>query len=1045
MNASEFNPFIFWAKLPDTRKLSPRERKNFKPDKFHPVLCHLLDVAAVTLALWDKVLPIEVHKRFAACLRVSISAARLWTAFLVALHDIGKLAPAFQFKLDARTLYEDRTSLLYRLYQQQHEKNSLHTYEAYHQWITTITLPAILTSERFGIEESFAKRIADILGGHHGEFPHGKNFNDLSNEKNHRFKLCVGEGIWDESRHAHAAEVARLIGVDVLQEKPRDIESDFAPHGEEIYTARNAFAMLFAGFTTVADWVGSNASFFKLAAKVGGMFPQTSDEYFNKTAQAKAQEVLDQLGWLANRKSPARQQSFAKLFAYLAHDNEEVTPNSLQLTVENHLDKIAREPALVIVEAAMGKGKSETAMMIADRLNVRTIEQSETGSERVSGCYFALPTQATSNQMFGRVKDFLTHRFGEEIQPQLLHGHASIAAELKTRDQRYEVSDNQDEQLEHENKGNAEEARTVAEEWFTHRKRGLLAPYGVGTIDQILLAALETRHFFVRLYGLAHKTVIIDEVHAYDAYMTELLERLLEWLAALRSSVVLLSATLPAEKRLKLMNAYRRGCGEENDKNELPDCAYPRVTWTHGAEIHPIPVPIEKEDEKVLRVEWTDGDVPEEGEAFPLGELLLERLRHGGCAAVICNTVDRAQQMYSRLRDEFERAKQNGEPHPKLYLLHARFLFEDRDLLVKKMLRRFSKPRSKVEFGKDFNLKMKRPRRAVLVATQIIEQSLDLDFDLMVSDFAPLDLLLQRAGRIHRHRENDAKRYNLTSPTLLLCRPEVDAERVPQLADGSHIVYSEHILLRSWLALPYVMRANHDAHFEINFPRGIEEYVEKVYRGAGNEEELFPEVEDVTNSLRQRWQDAKNEYLTNLTGDKEKAVAAQINYPYTEELFLETFSQEPRKEDSPELHPAHQALTRLGESIQVVCLYGTRQQPCIDEECKEHVNLKSKPDDAMTKKLLRRSVTISTGSPRLKQTDQNEVKKSANSVSLQEIVKHLKGESVLEGWQKSPLLRHYRYVILDERGEAAKQSRFSFSRDEKLGILIRRHGRGREE
>jgi CRISPR-associated endonuclease/helicase Cas3 len=92
----------------------------------------------------------------------------------------------------------------------------------------------------------------------------------------------------------------------------------------------------------------------------------------------------------------------------------------------------------------------------------------------------------------------------------------------------------------------------VAAEWFTHRKRGLLAPYGVGTIDQALLAILQTRHVFVRLFGLSHKVVLVDEVHAYDTYMSRLLERLLEWLAALGSPVILLSATLPDRKRTTL-------------------------------------------------------------------------------------------------------------------------------------------------------------------------------------------------------------------------------------------------------------------------------------------------------------------------------------------------------------------------------------------------------------------------------------------------------------------------------------------------------------
>lgn len=331
----------------------------------------------------------------------------------------------------------------------------------------------------------------------------------------------------------------------------------------------------------------------------------------------------------------------------------------------------------------------------------------------------------------------------------------------------------------------------------------------------------------------------------------------------------------------------------------------------------------------------------------------------------------------------------------------------------------------------------------MLVATQIIEQSLDLDFDLMVSDFAPFDLLLQRAGRIHRHKENDGNRYNLDTPTLLLCRPNIEADGVPQF-DAAHIVYSEHILLRSWLALPHLMRAKSAAHFEINFPHGIEEYVEEVYRGADDEREMFPEVEGMTDALAECWRTTKSVYRDELNGREAKAKANRLNYPYTIEPDLEIFSQQPRKEDAPELHPAHQALTRLGESIQVICLYGTRNDAFFDEECTERTNLKTKPDGATERKLVRRSVTISTGDANRKLMCQPKSPSRSNSVSLKNIIWHLKSEDAPEGWRKSSLLRHYRLVILNESEDVAEKRDFKFIRHEKLGLLFKIYGKGNE-
>ena len=211
---------------------------------------------------------------------------------------------------------------------------------------------------------------------------------------------------------------------------------------------------------------------------------------------------------------------------------------------------------MVIIEAPMGEGKTEAAMYLADRW---------ASTYGVDGMYFALPTQATSSQMFSRIRSFLEGRYkGETVQMQLLYGHASLSAEFQRmrRDSHRVLSPRY---------GDAEDVgqsgEVIAADWFTCRKRGLLSPFGVGTIDQALLAVLRTGHFFVRLFGLSQKTVVIDEAHAYDVYMTTLLERLLEWLGALGSPVVLLSATLPRNRRQALLSATPSEREESSSRN----------------------------------------------------------------------------------------------------------------------------------------------------------------------------------------------------------------------------------------------------------------------------------------------------------------------------------------------------------------------------------------------------------------------------------------------------------------------------------------------
>ena len=218
----------------------------------------------------------------------------------------------------------------------------------------------------------------------------------------------------------------------------------------------------------------------------------------------------------------------------------------------------------------MGEGKTEAALCLADHW---------TEGAGLRGFYFALPTQATSNQMFTRIRDFLESSCREDpVQLQLLHGHASLSAEFEV------LRQNGDRLFSPQYpgvEGGSDHLGVTAAEWFTYRKRGLLAAFGVGTIDQALLAGLRTRHVFVRLFGLSGKTVIIDEVHAYDTYMTTLLERVLEWLAALGSPVVLLSATLPRDRKAELISAYRKGLGQEAPP-EPDEAEYPRISWGIG-------------------------------------------------------------------------------------------------------------------------------------------------------------------------------------------------------------------------------------------------------------------------------------------------------------------------------------------------------------------------------------------------------------------------------------------------------------------------------
>ena len=752
--------------------------------------------------------------------------------------------------------------------------------------------------------------------------------------------------------------------------------------------------MILAGLVSVADWIGSNSTYFECEIKDSQQPTNISAQNYLAKAQSNAGKALAELGWLD---WPAQDQSrtFAELFPKLS----EYPPRDLQTTAINLAAQLST-PGIVVIEAPMGEGKTEAAMYLADHCNVRLDQR---------GCYFALPTQATSNQMFSRVREFLEKRFaGRSVLLQLLHGHAALSAEFETNLKKgatllklTPVYDETGPAHQHHHHDDCTPG-VVAAEWFTHRKRGLLAPFGVGTVDQALMAVLQTKHVFVRLFGLAHKTIIIDEVHAYDTYMSVLLERLLEWLAALGSPVILLSATLPKQRRDALRDAYLKGLGApvsdgEHCYRNAPSC---RLLSAHhvgdssvsGCETYS---DLHTEHSHTASASRQRKAAGRRSRNFRLCEDLVEALEDGGCAAVICNTVQRAQEVYARLKPFFPGEADDG--WPELDLLHARFLFKDRAERETRALIRFGKDDGEVIDGEGRTHKVHRPKRAVLVSTQIIEQSLDLDFDLMVTDLAPVDLILQRAGRLHRHqRQSSARPPALHKPILWLCGPEGDDSGVPDFG-ASKFVYDAHVLLRSWLVLQ-------DCEY-IAIPDDIEEMIEAVY----DLERACPI--EIDKSLQNYWRETLNAHEQRRIEEQKEAEDRWIKHPHYGGPFWR-IATDLREEDTPEFHRAHQALTRLTEpSVQLVCLFGTRDKPYLDEQRTKPVNLKIEPELFLVKELLQSSLTLSS----------------------KYIALALLQTPVPKGWQGSALLRNHRLLVFDEN-RIAHLPNLHFHLDPDIGL-----------
>ncbi|MGK4007544.1 CRISPR-associated helicase Cas3' [Sorangium sp. So ce1036] len=384
------------------------------------------------------------------------------------------------------------------------------------------------------------------------------------------------------------------------------------------------------------------------------------------------------------------------------------------------------------------------------------------------------------------------------------------------------------------------------------------------------------------MHGLAGKVVVVDEVHAYDTYTSELLDRLISWLHALGATVVLLSATLPAARRDALVRAV----------GATPPAAatYPRLTVASAGTASSTSFPARRPPVSVSLV-WQP--------AATLPERLVEALAEGGCAVWIVNTVRRAQQTYLALRALRDRGVLPADLD--LGLLHARFPFDARAT---------REQAAEASFGPG---EEKRPRAAILVGTQVLEQSLDLDFDLMITELAPVDLVLQRAGRLHRHTREKQRPTALQRPALWLVRPEGDERPEGPTFGPSAFVYAESILLRSWLALR--------DRTEVVLPTDIEPLIESVYGGSspragvGAPPSQTPPPASAELAARLASLDGKRAEQERAEGNQ--AQALELPPPSSDDPF------DPRarvvEDEDPSIHRALRARTRLGDpTVEVV-------------------------------------------------------------------------------------------------------------------------------
>ena len=555
------------------------------------------------------------------------------------------------------------------------------------------------------------------------------------------FRAKWGDDRWERVAHCVGAHHGSLFGK-LFAKPPKNDPADWASRARrQLFTELERLlgelpkipseppepaVWCLAGLISVADWIGSDERFFS---------PTASDQQRgHQEAKGDARRALADIGWGAYLVRPAL--TFANLFGF-------EKPSGIQSCAGG----LAEPPAFALIEASMGTGKTEAALALA----YHVIE-----SGAANGLYFALPTQITSNRIHLRVREFLERAAAEPATLRLAHANSWLL------DQSCAVVSPA---------GHDDQTPAVAREWFASAKRALLAPYGVGTIDQALLGVVAAKHFFVRQFALAGKVVILDEIHSYDLYTGTLVDHLIRRLRELGATIVILSATLTAQRKRELL------CLPQNTR--LRD-HYPLLSILpkDGGKLRQLEGESEQAKEVTVRcVELAEEDAVAE---------CLSRAGRGQCVLWIRNTVGEAQMAHRALRSA------NCEGGPSLALLHSRFPFFRREELENDWMTRL---------GKD---PASRPNGCVLIATQVVEQSVDIDADFLLTDLAPTDMLLQRIGRLWRHQELPqmaARRPGTARREVWLVCPTIpnrgDARALKEALGKSAYVYAPYVLLRS--------------------------------------------------------------------------------------------------------------------------------------------------------------------------------------------------------------------------------------------------------
>ncbi len=648
--------------------------------------------------------------------------ARSKLRMLAGLHDCGKVSPFFQFRLLDRRRPDWARALEHPGPLANSEVSSLRRMGPDVRSYLSHQSESARIIESIGGDEWTAR----LVEGHHGLFADWEDWDRMLPAVRGAV-AAVERSEWGVHQRSVVEFVGRSLGVDL---------ADLAIGNED---GLAGFGPTLAGWVSVADWVASDDEAIRTGYELQGLLSRVDggEAFVSARVGYFAERLVALIG-----SYPGVPGSFEDVFGF---------PADRPLQEHIGLQEMGEVPDLALVAVPMGTGKTEAALERHRKLGGNSL-------------YFATPTMATADAMFARVKTFFDG--SGPTGAALLHGRAGV------NDFYTGVSGAGD----FIHGGHDVETGLQAHRWLRGRHRGLLAPVGVGTVDQALASVLRARYSTIRLAAIANTHVVFDEVHTYDPYQQGLLEALLRWLGMHRAPVTMLSATVASVSARRFCDAYLQGWHRDESLllNDELEIKYPgTVEVLEGKPARSVGLASSDDRRVCLRYERYDADIAEVAEA----EVRALRDRYPeAMIGVVLNTVDACVDISRRL--------ESLSP----LTLHAR---------MPTALRAKREAEVLAAVGKGSEA-----TGMVVIGTQVLEHSLDIDFDFLVTAFAPTADIIQRTGRLWRHatcvdgrwRQPDGRSWRLA-----LGDPEVVILRPSEFTDVTCLPYMEAVVVRSWV------------------------------------------------------------------------------------------------------------------------------------------------------------------------------------------------------------------------------------------------------